>query len=364
MLFLSIFLLLGGVTILYLQQPKFGRLPKGERLKKVQASANFQNGAFQNRSHTPNFTDGGNVVSILRQMLFEKSPQAKPPGPMPSRKTDLPNLPPDENVLVWFGHSSYFMQIDGKRFLIDPVMSGAASPLRFTMPAFPGSDIYTVAELPPIDYLFLSHDHWDHLDHTTIVELKSKVGKIICSLGTGAHLERWGYDMSRVVELDWNETHLLEPGFTVHTAPGRHFSGRSLWRNRVLWMAFILQTPSLRLFLGGDSGYDAHFADIGEQFGPFDLALLECGQYNRYWKHIHLMPEETVQAAVDLKTRRLMPVHWGKFDLSMHAWDESIKRVSKAAETAQMPLVHPMIGEKVMLNNPDQTFERWWLEVS
>ena len=355
--------LLVGISV-FIRQPKFGSLPAGERLQRILNSPHYQQGSFQNLSITPNFTEGSGYGKVLRSVMFGKSKRARPSDVMPSVKTNLKNLAPDENVLVWFGHSSYFIQADGKRMLVDPVLSGAASPLRFMVPAFKGSDAYAVEDFPDIDYLFLTHDHWDHLDHDTIVKLKSRVGKVICSLGVGAHLERWGYAPADIIEKEWNETAVLEPGFTVHVVPARHFSGRSLVRNRALWSAFVLQTPSLRLFLGGDSGYDTHFKDIGSMYGPFDLALLECGQYNENWKYIHMMPEETVQAAEDLKARRLMPVHWAKFDLSTHAWDDSIQRVSAAARVAGMPLVYPMIGEKVELSKEGQVFGEWWTRVN
>lgn len=363
MFLLVVVLLFILAVLMYVRQPKFGSIPVGERLQRLQNSPHYSAGSFQNLNVTPNFTEGSGYVTVMREVLFGKDARATPAGVLPSVKTDLHALRPDENVLVWFGHSSYFLQVDGKRILVDPVLSGAASPLRFTMPSFAGTDIYTVADFPDLDYLFLSHDHWDHLDYTTIVGLKPKVGKVICSLGVGAHLERWGYTLSGILEKDWNETVLLDDGFTVHTVPARHFSGRGFVRNRALWTAYVLQTPSLRLFLGGDSGYDTHFVEIGATYGPFDLVMLECGQYNRNWKYIHMMPEEVVQAARELRAKRLFPVHWGKFPLAMHAWDEPILRVTAAAKNAGMPLVHPMIGEQVNLTNEEQVFSEWWVGI-
>ena len=260
---------------------------------------------------------------------------------------------------MWFGHSSYFLQVDGKRILVDPVFSGSASPVSFTTKAFRGSDVYTVEDLPAIDYLFITHDHWDHLDYKTVLQLKSKVGKVVTGLGTGSHLEHWGYDKAMIIEKDWNEEIVLNNGFVVHTTPARHFSGRNLKRNTTLWTAFVLQTPTKKLYLGGDSGYDTHFTDIGDQFGPFDLAILECGQYSEYWKYIHMMPEETVQAGIDLKAKCIFPVHWGKFSLSLSEWDDSIKRVTAEAHKKGMPLIHPIIGEAVNLDQLTESV-RWW----
>ncbi|HEX2536004.1 MAG TPA: MBL fold metallo-hydrolase, partial [Chitinophagaceae bacterium] len=280
-------------------------------------------------------------------------------APFPVRRTDLKALAPAENVLVWFGHSSYFLQVNGKRFLIDPVLSGNASPVRWTTRAFSGSDVYTVDDLPDIDYLLLSHDHYDHLDYRTVKSLQPRVGRVITGLGVGAHLEHWGYSAQQVRELDWFEDLELTSGFLLQALPARHFSGRQFRRNNTLWVSFALTTPSFRLYLGGDSGYGDHFKTIGERCGPFDLALLENGQYNAAWKYIHMMPEEVAQAAADLQARRLMPVHWGKFALSTHTWQEPITRVTAAAREKGIPLLHPMIGEPVHLDAVQEAAE-WW----
>ncbi len=360
MILLLFFLLFIIAVLVYMRLPKFGKTPAGNYAAGLMKSPNFYNGSFQNASETPNLTEGIGVAQVMREVWFKKRVRAKPARPLPSQKTNLLALQPDENVLVWFGHSSYFMQIDGKTILVDPVLSGAASPLRFMIQSFAGSDIYTVADLPAIDYLFISHDHWDHLDYQTIVALKSNVRHVICGLGVSAHLLHWGYDAAIITERDWHETIPLDDGFTVHTVPARHFSGRSVVRNQVLWTAFVLQTPSLRIFMGGDSGYDTHFAATGAAYGPFDLVILECGQYNKLWKYIHALPEEVAQAAHDLRAKRLLPVHWAKFALSTHPWDEPILRIAAASKAVGMPMAHPLIGEKLDLNDPGQVFKNWW----
>lgn len=354
-------LLVAGVYV-FLQQPQFGKMPTGERLERIKKSPNYKKGQFQNLNFTPDLAEGVSYFTVLKEFIFDKSKRIKPASELPSVKSDLLHLNPNEDVLVWFGHSSYFMQIDGKTMLVDPVFSGAASPVKFTTPSFAGSDVYSVEDFPAIDYLFISHDHWDHLDYETVIKLKSKVKKVITGLGTGEHLESWGYNVSTIEEKDWNESVDLGEGFKVDVMPGRHFSGRGLARNRAMWVSFVLQTPTKKIFLGGDSGYDTHFKKIGDQFGPFDLALLECGQYNYNWKYIHMMPEEVVQAAKDLQTRKLMPVHWAKFDLGQHDWDEPIIRVTKASKLNNMPVVTPMIGELVDLNE-DKIFPAWWESV-
>jgi L-ascorbate metabolism protein UlaG (beta-lactamase superfamily) len=354
-----VLLFIVGIFI-FLQQPKFGRMPSAARLQKIELSPNYKDGQFQNLNNTPDLAEGVTYYTVMKDFFFNKSKRNKPAAALPSQKTDLLHLNPSENIIVWFGHSSYFMQIDGKTILVDPVLSGHASPVKFTTKAFAGSDVYSADDFPVIDYLFISHDHWDHLDYETVLKLKPKVKKIITGLGTGEHLEYWGFDTAIIEEKDWNEEVDLGDGFTVNTAPARHFSGRGLKRNLAMWMSFVLATPTMKLYLGGDSGYDTHFKEIGDTFGPFDIVILECGQYNEYWKYIHMMPEEVVQAAKDLKAKRLMPVHWAKFSLGLHDWDEPIIRVTAEAEKQIMPLLTPMIGEKASLTDATVVYKKWW----
>lgn len=351
--------LVAVTTILIINQASFGKAASGERLKRIQQSSNYKDGSFQNQSYTPVMPEDVSIFKVMKDGIFNRSKRNVPKDVLPSKKTNLKQLDLQKDVLVWFGHSSYFMQIDGKTILVDPVFSGSASPFSFMVKSFKGSDVYSPEDFPAIDYLFITHDHWDHMDYQTVLKLKSKVGKVITGLGTGAHLERWGFDPKSIIESDWNESAILDSGFRVTATPGRHFTGRGFKRNQSIWCSFVLQTPSKKIFIGGDSGYDTHFARIGAEHGPFDLALLECGQYNTYWKYIHMMPEQTVQAAIDLKATTLMPVHWAKFALAYHAWDESIERVTKEAHRLNLPIVHPMIGEVVDLDQFGPTTE-WW----
>lgn len=358
------FITIAFALFVFLRHPKFGKLPSGKRLARIQQSPNYKNGAFQNVSFTPDLAEGATMYSVMKEFFFSEKKRNKPVDVIPAVKTDLHALDPLSNVLVWFGHSSYFMQVDGKKMLVDPVLSGAASPLSFTTRSFNGSDIYAPSDFPEIDYLFISHDHWDHLDYKTVLALKRKIKKIICSLGTGEHLERWGFSAGNIIERDWNEEVLLDDGFKVTTAPGRHFSGRGFKRNQALWTAFALQTPTLKLFIGGDSGYDSHFAEIGKRLGPFDLAILENGQYNKSWKYIHMMPDEVLKAATELRATRLFPVHSAKFALSLHEWDAPLKTITELNKSIGMPLITPRIGELVNLKDNNQIFSNWWENVN
>ena len=270
---LVILIVVTGV-ITFMQQPPFGKLATGIQPNKIKSSPNFKDGKFQNISYTPNLKEGVSYLTVMRKFFFGKSKRSKPSVHLTSVKTNLHTLPVDKNLLVWFGHSSYFIQVDGKKILVDPVFSGSASPIKFTTRSFKGSDVYTTDDMPAIDYLFISHDHWDHLDYETMIGLKPGIKKIITALGVAAHLERWGFDTNIIIEKDWNEEVMLDPGFIVNTTSGRHFSGRTFKRNQSLWMSFVLTTPAMKIFMGGDSGYDTHFKSIGERFGPFDLAIL------------------------------------------------------------------------------------------
>lgn len=344
--------------LIYMLLKITGKLPSGKHKEKLKRSPNYKKGAFQNLSPTPIKPEGISYWKMMRE-FFKNHPETTPPKKLPFVKTDLKRLTPAEPVIIWFGHSSYFMQVDNKKFLIDPVFSGNAAPLSFMVKAFPGSNEYKVEDMPVIDYLILTHDHYDHLDFETLRKLKRKVNHIICSLGISSHLKYWRLNQDIITELDWWETKQLSEKIVLTAAPARHFSGRGLKRGQTLWSSFILKTPTHNLYLGGDSGYDSHFKEIGERFGPFDLAILESGQYNDMWPLIHMKPEKTVQAAVDLKAKKMLPVHWGKFRLGMHPWNEPVKRVLEKAVELNMEVVTPKIGEPVFIN-ASLPSKKWW----
>ena len=358
-LFSALILFILGVFA-YVHTPKFGALPKGERLEKIKKSKNFSEGVFKNINTTPNITEGYSFPQMMKEYLFKPKKNIFPQEAHPALKTDLINLPENENVLVWFGHSSYFMQLNGKRILVDPVFSLSASPIPFTTRAFKGTSLYTPEDMPAIDYLFISHDHWDHLDYPTVMKLKTKIGKIITGLGTGAHFERWGFEKDKIIELDWEESTALGEGFTVYGLPARHFSGRSLTPNKSLWMSFVLKTPDFKIYIGGDSGYDTFYTDIGKKFNGIDLAVLECGQYDKAWKYIHMQPEEVIKASQELKAKHLLPVHNSKFSISNHPWKEPLERISKLGKEHNYSVLTPVIGQKIDLNLKNPETIEWW----
>lgn len=354
-------LVLGGIALLvflFMNQPVFGKAPSGNRQERILSSPNYRNGSFQNLTQTEMILKESSYLKLMRD-TFRKPANVKPPQPLPSVKTDLKILKDTTPTIVWFGHSSYLIKSKGFTMLVDPVLQGNASPVSFMLKPFEGSDVYSIQDLPSIDLVLLTHDHYDHLHYDSIKALAAKAKYFLASLGVGAHLEHWGVDGNKITELDWWETKSISDEITLTATPARHFSGRSFKRGQTIWSSFVLKLHGHNLFLGGDSGYENHFKEIGSHHGPFDIALLECGQYGKDWPYIHMLPEQTAQAAKDLGAKVLFPVHWAKFELAFHPWDESIERVTKAASALGQHTTTPMIGEPVILNEsyPNKT---WW----
>jgi L-ascorbate metabolism protein UlaG (beta-lactamase superfamily) len=359
----AIVVLLLIITYFFIKQDKFGDSPSNEKVELYQNLENYNDGKFQNFSHTPDLAEGYTMTGIMYNFIFTKYPRQRPVDVIPSIKTNIKDIPLEENIMIWFGHSSYYIQLEGVRIIVDPVFSGNASPIPGTTKSFPDTDIYAVDDFPNIDYLFISHDHYDHLDYETITKFRSKIGKVICGLGVGSHFEHWGYEKSQILEKNWNEDVELAAGFTAHVLTARHFSGRGFTRNNTLWASYLLESPSIKIYIGGDSGYDTHFAEIGEKYGPIDISIIENGQYDLAWRYIHTLPDEVIQAGKDLKTKRLFPVHSSKFVLANHPWDEPLIKVSEFNKDTDISLITPIIGEVVKLNDSNQVFTNWWEKV-
>jgi len=351
--------ILASGTFLFMQHPMFGKLPEGDRLERIKKSPHYKDGQFQNLSPTRMMVSDKSMVRVLWDFLFIRVNDLSPAQKIPAVKTDLKSLNRNEDLLIWMGHSSLYLQVNGKRIVTDPVLI-SASPVPFVNRAFTGTDLYRPDDLPDIDYLIITHDHWDHLDYKTMLNIKDRTGRVICPLGVGAHLERWGFDPAVITELDWNEHTVLDSSITLTALPARHFSGRGFTSNRSLWAGYMLQSPLGNIYLSGDTGYDTHFRKIKEQFGSIDFAIMENGQYNDDWKYIHIIPEELVTAIEELQPRRLMTVHNSKYALARHAWYEPMQKIAEAAEKHSFPLITPKIGEPVRLKDSTQTFSRWW----
>jgi len=338
----------------------FGKNPGKIELEKLKRSPNFRDGFFQNVEPTEITLKGVSMMKMLKD-FFNKPPSVTPALVIPSVKSDLKNIQAEKPVITWFGHSSYLISSRGFHILVDPVFKGSASPFRGMVKSFRGTDIYDVDNLPPVDLLLITHDHFDHLNYRTISRLKGKVKKVVVPAGVASHLQYWGWDGNMITELDWWDSIQPAADIKLDAAPARHFSGRTFTRNKTLWVSYVLSMHGYNLFVGGDSGYDSQFEVIGNKFGPFDLAVLECGQYGKDWPYIHMTPEETVKAARDLRAKKFIPVHWGKFALAYHAWNDPAKRVYAEATKMNVQVVIPKIGEPYTLDKP-YVQEIWWTE--
>jgi L-ascorbate metabolism protein UlaG (beta-lactamase superfamily) len=339
--------------------PQFGGSPNGHHLKEIEKSANFSEGRFRNQIETVMDLGFRSGTKVMYEWLFEGM-ERTPGKPLPVSFSDM-EQPNDSSIKVtWFGHSAILLQIDGMNILIDPMLGDAASPVSFATRRFAYEQPIDLQSIPEIDAIVLSHDHYDHLDYKTILTLKDRVGHYFTPLGVGSHLRRWGVEPSKITELDWWETADFQ-GLSLVAAPARHFSGRGLTdRNKTQWASWVIFGKKEKIYFSGDSGYGPHFREIGEKYGPFDFAMMECGQYNEKWEAIHMMPEQTVQAAADLKCEVMMPIHWGAFNLALHSWTDPVERALAAANKKAINIYTPLIGKTFSPGEAMEAAEFWW----
>lgn len=350
-----------GVILFVNLSPVFGGKSSEEQKESYKKSENYEAGKFLN-------TTPINMDMSMKDMgkamfgMMRKTPNTTPNGSIPIDKIEATSIasPQDSTHLYWFGHSTFLVQIGNKNILIDPMFGEVPAPHPMLGTKRFGKELpIEIAQLPKIDAVLLSHDHYDHLDYGSIQKLKGKVDKFYTPLGLSVHLEKWGIDKDRIIELDWwQETNFQD--LTFKCTPAQHFSGRKFSRNETLWCSWIIESETDNIFFSGDSGYGSHFKEIGEKYGPFDFAMLECGQYNELWPDVHMFPEQTVQAGVDLKAKQFMPIHWGAFKIAMHTWTDPIERVSKKAQELQLKIVTPKIGEPIILQNQILPKTQWW----
>lgn len=326
--------------------------------------ARSQNGRYQN----PVPTEVGatrHMLTIFRKLLFGKEERVprQSLGPFHT-DTSLYSTPPVSGLrITLIGHSSLLMELDGTTLLVDPVFSQRASFSQHFGPKRFFATPLSIEQLPPLDAVLLSHDHYDHLDTAAIRQLQARTPVFVCSEGVGRHLRRWGVEAGKIQELNWMDTFTVPSAshtpLTLTALPARHFSGRSLKRYTTLWSSFVLRTEKHNVYHGADSGYYDGFREIGERFGPFDLATIEIGAFDPLWADIHMGPDNAVRAATDLRARTLMPIHWGTFNLAFHDWYQPPERLLQVADAAGMPVWIPEPGKPTeFVGEAANSF--WW----
>ncbi len=335
----------------------------GISLERMQASPNYQDGKFVNSIPTDLLKNGA-VWYMFKNRLFGNY-KGFPPSEIPIKLLQpeyFETLPLSGLRTIWLGHSGVLIEMDGIRLLVDPVFSRVISPVSFFGPKRFHPPPIALTDLPRIDAVMISHDHHDHLDKTATQYLAARGTFFLVPLGIGTNLKKWKIQESQIVELDWWESSMVGQ-VRLNCTPARHFSGRNYFDyNQTLWSSWAIIGTKNRVFSSGDTGYSDHFQEIGYRFGPFDLTLMKVGGYDPYWPDIHLTPEQAIDAHLDVRGQRLLPVHWSAYDLSLHDWDEPIKRTVKAAKQKNIDLITPHIGEIVDMDLPFSS-SSWWEKI-
>ena len=361
MIAIVLMILIGGFSILYVLVNKyhiaFGGEVGEEAQLRFESLDNYRDGKFVNTKKI-NLDLGWKATFQMAYRYFTNDAK----NTIPDREIPVQRLHLDSSnpCLYWFGHSAFLVKMGGLKILIDPMLGDTPSPFSWMGGSRFNKELpIEVEELPKIDYVFISHDHYDHLDFGSIQRLKDKVNSYVVPLGVGSHLMRWGVSADDIIEMNWWDEINLE-GLEVACTPARHFSGRKLNnRQSTLWVSWVLKSDAMSLFFSGDSGYDIHFQHIGEKYGPFDMALMECGQYNKMWPDVHMFPDQTVQAGIDVRAKKVIPIHWGAFKLAMHDWNEPAKMVMKYGKERGLSVQIPIIGEKIEKIEYTNTTS-WW----
>jgi L-ascorbate metabolism protein UlaG (beta-lactamase superfamily) len=329
-------------------------------LQSVHNSPNCKNGVFINPVHTDIYT-GSNLWDVTWRWITKRNRVLEPTQTLKFKSDATFHSPLSDNGLriVWIGHSTLLIEIDGKRFLTDPVWSKRATPVRPFGPVRFFDPPIALEDIPKIDGIIISHDHFDHLDCATIQKLGKTGVTFYAPLGVGQHLEAWGISNDRIKEMDWWDKAFVGKGHSLVATPARHFSGRSLFRrNRTLWCSWVIKGSTHRVFFGGDGGMWPGFKAIGDKYGPFDISFVQIGAYNSDWKNIHMFPEEAVQAHLDLKGNVLVPIHWGTFNLAFHTWTEPVERLLTSAKENNIRLSLPEPGQSIKF--PETSINSYW----
>lgn len=352
-------LLCVGITLFLNLDPAFGGNPTKEQKDNYKRFGNYIDGKFVNAVPTSLFMRSSESSSAT-----DDSKDLNPTAKISVEPINWNKIKSEKDSLTWFGHSAFLISIDNKKILLDPIFSPIASPVSFV-----GVNRYKysedmaniIDEMPPIDAVFISHDHYDHLDYQSIIKLKSKASHFFVPLGVSAHLIRWGIPKEKITELNWWDE-MEYQGLSVTLTPSRHFSGRGILNsNTTLWGGWAVLGKKSRLYYSGDGGYGPHFKEIGKKYGPFDMTIIEGGQYDQRWAEMHMIPEQSVKASLDVNGNNMMLMHWGGFTLANHGWKEPIERALNAAKEKEVNLIVPKIGETVQLDSDLHIpISSWW----
>lgn len=350
------------IVVLYFQlNPQFGGNMTQELKSRYENSPQWDGKKFVNQSVTTMDMNLSTMGGLLKEQFTNRKVRS-PEKPLPILPLNKEKYQANPAVpkFVWYGHSVLLLQINGKNILIDPMLGPDASPIApFSAARFSKNSLDVIDQLPPLDAILLTHDHYDHLDLASIRKLTSKTNRWLVALGVARHLNRWGIAADSITEFDWWEEADLE-GIRLIFTPSRHFSGRGLSdRAKSLWGGWVFLTETHRIFWSGDGGYDEHFKEVGRRFGPFDWGFMECGQYNHRWHAIHMYPEEAVQAGVEAGVKHAVPVHWGGFALALHTWQDPVERFSTEARRIELGYSTPELGEVVIMGD-EPGHRGWW----
>lgn len=343
--------------------PTFGGDITKERKEIYKESPQYKNNKFNNTLPVPKDLSFTETLSLAYKFFTTKVPNARPKKDLNVKTVDSADVANynKESRLFWYGHSSFLLQIEGKNILLDPMLGKVAAPHPL-MSANRFNTKFPIAleQLNKIDAVLFSHDHYDHLDYETILKIKDKAKRFYVPLGVGVHLEAWGVAKDKITELDWWQNTKLD-NLTFVCTPAQHFSGRKLNNSQsTLWSSWVIQSKQDNIYFSGDSGYSPHFKEIGDKYGPFDIALMECGQYNQMWADIHMMPEETAQAGLDVQAKKIVPIHWAGFKLALHSWTDPIVRVKARAKELNLDVITPEIGDEIIVKDTTNNTTNWW----
>jgi len=347
-----------GVILFVNLSPAFGGNLSQEQKEAYKHFSNYIDGRFVNEVYADTARYPSGNLEVASDSV------RRPSGRIPVSEIDWTKINSAEDSLTWFGHSAFLLSIDNKKLLLDPMLSSSASPVSFVkIKRFSDDMLPLIDQMPPVDAVFITHDHYDHLDYQSIVKLKNKTAHFFVPLGVSAHLLRWGVPAEKITELNWWQETEYE-GLTIALTPSRHFSGRKIsTHNSTLWGGWVIIGQNTRLYTSGDGSYAGHFQEIGKKYGPFAIALIEGAQYDKRWPNSHMTPEQAVQANIDVNGQKMMLIHWGAFSLASHGWTDPIERALKEAQKKHVDLIAPKIGETVFINTESGIKELWWKQI-